>query len=83
LTKWATDASSNDDGSDDEDEEEVDDDVAAADVERAERSDSSCSARATSSLPVPLSPVISTVAVESATSETMLRTALAASLHPM
>ena len=47
------------------------------------RTESSCSARATSSLPVPLSPVMSTVALELATRATRSRTALAAALCPI
>jgi hypothetical protein len=47
------------------------------------RFDSSCNARATSSLPVPLSPVMRTVAVELATREIKSRMDCAASLAPL
>ena len=47
------------------------------------RSDWSCRARATNSLPVPLSPVIKTVAAEEATRSIRCRMASAPALAPM
>jgi len=46
------------------------------------RGDSSCSERATISLPVPLSPVMRTVELDAATTGSKLRIALIASLSP-